>query len=164
MAMAKRIVTRKGDIFCVEIDNKFKAYFQYITTDMTQLNSTVIRVFKKHYPIDYVPEMEEIVKDEVHFYAHTILSPGLHEGAWYKVGSCKDVGDIDNIMFSLFRDVNFSHQKKSYSWYIWKINQETEFIGEMKKEYKHYDRGWVYPYKSIVGKIKTGKFPMRDLE
>ena len=61
----KRIVTRKGDIFCVEIDNKFKAYFQYITTDMTQLNSTVIRVFKKHYPMDYVPDFDEIVRDDV---------------------------------------------------------------------------------------------------
>ena len=162
--MAKRIVTGKGDVFCVEIDCKFKAYFQYITTDMTQLNSTVIRVFKKHYPMDYNPDMDEIVNGEVHFYAHTILRPGLNEGAWYKVGTSKNVGDVDNIMFSLFRDANFSNKKKSYSWYIWKINQKTEFIGEMKKEYKHYDRGWIYPYSSIVGKIKTGIFPMRDLE
>lgn len=162
--MVKRIVTRKGDIFCVEIDNKFKVYFQYITTDMTQLNSTVIRVFKKHYPIDYIPNLNEIVKDEVHFYAHTILRQGLYDGAWYKIGSNKDVGDVDNIMFSLFRDVNYANKKKSYSWYIWKINQKTEFIGEMKKEYKDYDRGWVYPYTSIIGKIRTGHFPGRDLE
>ena len=162
--MATRIVTRKGDIFCVEIDNKFKAYFQYITTDMTQLNSTVIRVFKKHYPMDYVPDFDEIVRDDIHFYAHTVLRPGLNEGAWYKVGTNKEVGDVDNIMFSLFRDVNFAHKKKSYSWYIWRINQKTEFIGEMKKEYKSYDRGWIYSYLNIVEKIRTGKFLMRDLE
>lgn len=162
--MGTRIVTRKGDIFCVEIGKKFKAYFQYITTDMSQLNSTVIRVFKKHYPMDYVPDLDEIVKDEVHFYAHTILRPGLNEGAWYKVGTNKEVGDVDNIMFSLFRDANFSHKKKSYSWYIWKINQKTEFIGEMKKEYRHYDRGWIYSYTNIVEKIRTGKYLMRDLE
>ncbi len=162
--MATRIVTRKGDIFCVEIDNKFKAYFQYITTDMTQLNSTVIRVFKKHYPMDYVPDFDEIVRDDVHFYAHTILRPGLNEGAWYKVGSNKEVGDVDNIMFSLFQDVNFADKKKSYSWYIWRINQRTEYIGEMKEEYKKYDRGWVYSYINIVEKIRTGHFLMRDLE
>ena len=160
----KRIVTRKGDIFCVEIDNKFKAYFQYITTDMTQLNSTVIRVFKKHYPMDYVPDFDEIVRDDVHFSAHTILRPGLNEGAWYKVGSNKEVGDVDNIMFSLFQDVNFADKKKSYSWYIWRINQRTEYIGEMKEEYKKYDRGWVYSYINIVEKIRTGHFLMRDLE
>ena len=112
----------------MEIDNKFKAYFQYITTDMIQLNSTVIRVFKKHYPMD------------------------------------KEVGDVDNIMFSLFQDVNFEHKKKSYSWYIWRINQKTEFIGEMKKEYKNFDRGWFYSYINIVEKIRTGQFLMRDLE
>ncbi len=162
--MATRIVTRKGDIFCVEIDNKFKAYFQYITTDMTQLNSTVIRVFKKHYPMDYVPDFDEIVREDVHFYAHTILRPGLNEGAWYKVGSNKEVGDVDNIMFSLFQDVNFADKKKSYSWYIWRINQRTEYIGEMKEEYKKYDRGWVYSYINIVEKIRTGHFLMRDLE
>ena len=162
--MATRIVTRKGDIFCVVIDNKFKAYFQYITTDMTQLNSTVIRVFKKHYPMDYVPDFDEIVRDDVHFYAHTILRPGLNEGAWYKVGSNKEVGDVDNIMFSLFQDVNFADKKKSYSWYIWRINQRTEYIGEMKEEYKKYDRGWVYSYINIVEKIRTGHFLMRDLE
>ena len=162
--MATRIVTRKGDIFCVEIDNKFKAYFQYITTDMTQLNSTVIRVFKKHYPMDYVPDFDEIVRDDVHFYAHTILRPGLNEGAWYKVGSNKEVGDVDNIMFSLFQDVNFADKKKSYSWYIWRINQRTEYIGEMKEEYKKYDRAWVYSHINIVEKIRTRHFLMRDLE
>ena len=28
--MAKRIVTKMGDIFCVEIDNGYKRFFQYI--------------------------------------------------------------------------------------------------------------------------------------
>ena len=131
---------------------------------MTQLNSTVIRVFKKHYPIDYVPDLDEIVQDEVDFFAHAMLRPGLIAGAWSKIGSNKDVGDIKNIMFSLFTDVNFSHKKKSYNWYIWKINEETVFIGEMKKEYRHYDRGWVYPYSAIVNKIATGDFGHRDLK
>lgn len=160
----KRVITRKGDVFCVEIENQFKSYFQYITTDMTQLNSTVIRVFKKHYPMDYTPNVDEIVQDEVFFYAHTILRPGLHAGAWYKVGKSIDVGEIDNIMFSLFSEGNFSHLIKSYNWYVWKINHPREFIGEMRKEYKEYDRGWVYPYTSIINKIKTGDFLIRDLE
>ena len=51
--MTKRIITKIGDIFCVEVDNDYKCYFQYVANDMTVLNSSVIRVFAKHYPIDY---------------------------------------------------------------------------------------------------------------
>ena len=160
----KRIITRRGDIFCVEIGNQFKSYFQYITTDMTQLNSTVIRVFKKHYPMNYIPNVDEIIQDEVYFYAHTVLRSGLHAGAWYKVGTSKNVGDINNIMFSLFTEGNFSHLKKSNKWYIWKINQETRFIGKMTQEYRGYNRGWVYPYSDIINKIATGDFGCHDLD
>ena len=71
--MAKRIVTKIGDVFCVEVDNEYKCFFQYVANDMTVLNSSVIRVFKEHYPIDYKPNLDEIVRGNVHFYAHTIL-------------------------------------------------------------------------------------------
>ena len=71
--MANRIITKIGDLFCVKVDNDYKCYFQYVANDMTVLNSSVIRVFSKHYPIDYVPVFDDIVKDKVYFYAHTIL-------------------------------------------------------------------------------------------
>ena len=71
--MAKRVTTKTGDLFCVEVDNDYKCHFQYVANDMTVLNSSVIRVFSKHYPIDYVPVFDDIVKDKVYFYAHTIL-------------------------------------------------------------------------------------------
>ena len=80
--MAKRIVTKMGDIFCVEIDNGYKRFFQYIINDIEALNSSVIRVFKTHYPMDYRPIIEEIVMDEVEFYAHTVLRAGIVYGAW----------------------------------------------------------------------------------
>ena len=81
--MAKRIITKIGDIFCVEVDNDYKCYFQYVANDMTVLNSSVIRVFARHYSIDYEPVFEDIVKDEVYFYAHTILRFGILYNAWY---------------------------------------------------------------------------------
>lgn len=56
--MVKRIVTKIGDIFCVKTDRGCIAYFQYIANDMTQLNSSVIRVFKKRYPIDNIFNVE----------------------------------------------------------------------------------------------------------
>ena len=33
----KRVVTKIGNIFCVEIDNKQKSYFQYVANDLTVL-------------------------------------------------------------------------------------------------------------------------------
>ena len=161
----KRVVTRIGDIFCVEIDGKYKSYFQYVTKDVTELGSPVIRVFKKRYPIDYLLTMEEIVNDEVSFYAHTFIRAGLYFNAWYKVGSCKEVGDVENIYFKYYTDVNWglTGQTKSYNWWIWKVNQEHIKIGEMKKQYKHYHLGPVLSYSNIVEKIKTGKFLFRVL-
>ena len=58
--------------------------------------------------MNYIPNVDEIIQDEVYFYAHTVLRSGLHAGAWYKVGTSKNVGDINNIMFSLFTEGNFS--------------------------------------------------------
>ena len=51
MIMAKRIVTKIGDVFCSEIDGQCKRFFQYFAIDSTMLNSSVIRVFKQHYPM-----------------------------------------------------------------------------------------------------------------
>lgn len=88
--MAKRIVTRIGNVFCAEIEGKFKCFFQYIAKDMTQLNSSVIRVFKTHYPMEYKPVINDIIKDEVAFYAHTVLRAGIYFNAWYKIGTAKE--------------------------------------------------------------------------
>lgn len=59
--MIKRIVTKIGNIFCVEVDSKHKRFFQYVANDLSQLNSSVIRVFKRKYTIDYTPDMDDIV-------------------------------------------------------------------------------------------------------
>ncbi len=67
--MAKRIVTKIGDIFSVTLDNGNLRFFQYIANDWTDLNSSVIRVFKKEYPRGYELNPEEVVSDDVDFYA-----------------------------------------------------------------------------------------------
>ena len=48
MIMAKRIVTKIGDVFCSEIDGQCKRFFQYFAIDSTMLNSSVIRVICQH--------------------------------------------------------------------------------------------------------------------
>jgi hypothetical protein len=47
--MATRISTKIGDVFSAKIDGNTKKYFQLIAFDLTQLNSDVIRGFKKVY-------------------------------------------------------------------------------------------------------------------
>lgn len=162
--MAKRIVTKIGYVFCVEVDGLYKRFFQYIANDLTMLNSSVIRVFKRKYSIDYKPNMDEIPNDEVDFYAHTVLRWGIEEGTWYKVGKTMNIGDIENIMFKSFCDINYPDKTKSYDWRIWKINHEFIYIGEMKKKYRNYDYGPVMPYSQIYDKIKTGEYTCKMLE
>ena len=113
----KRIVTKIGDIFCVDVGDNHKRYFQYIANDLHQLNSSTIRVFKTKYPLDVEPNMEDIVADEVDFYSHTILKFGIQENAWIKVGKSKNVGSFDSIMFRSTNDYS-SSCLKSYHWYV----------------------------------------------
>lgn len=162
--MAKRIFIRKGDIFCVKIEDLYKVFFQYVTNDIENLNSAVIRVFKKRYSLSEDPKVDSIVNDEVFFYAHTILRVGIKCGAWEKVGHIDDVGSLDNIFFRMYADGGVSGMTKSYRWYIWKVNTPHVFIGEMKECYRHYDVGWIYPYIDIVEKIKSGKFLINEVE
>jgi hypothetical protein len=160
--MQKRVVTKIGNIFCVEIDNECKCFFQYIANDMTMLNSSVIRVFKKHYSMDYIPNMDEIVQDEVYFYAHTVLSRGIREGFWYKIGKNVDVGDVDKIMFRETEDINPSIIRSS-RWYVWHIGEPISYIGRLTKETRKIDIGLVWSNENILAKIKTGKFLMVEI-
>lgn len=60
-------------------------YFQYIGNDLSQLNSSMIRVFKTKYNLQDTPSLEEVVKDEVMFCAHTVLKAGIENGSREKV-------------------------------------------------------------------------------
>ena len=100
----KRIVTKIGDVFCAEIDGQYKRFFQYFAIDSTQLNSSVIRVFKRHYPMDYVPVISDIVVGSVEFYAHTMLKGGITANAWYKIGKSSVLVDLQNIIFRVSED------------------------------------------------------------
>lgn len=151
--MAKRIITKIGNIFCVEVDGMYKCFFQYVANDIYQLNSSVIRVFSRHYDMDYVPNMDEIVNDKVSFYSHTVLRAGIYYGAWYKVGTHKDVGDLNEIAFRMHEEYDIAERTKSYRWYMWKLDGTKKFIGEMTDEYRHLDVGFVYAYTNVVHRI-----------
>lgn len=98
-----RVYTKIGDIFSVKIDENHKKYFQLIAYDLTQLNSDVIRAFKKEYPISITPNLSEVVGKEIDFYAHCVTKSGIKLNLWEKVGNTKEVGNTSQV---LFRDTN----------------------------------------------------------
>lgn len=163
--MIKRVVTRIGDIFSVKIDDNSKKYFQLIAFDLTMLNSDVIRAFKKVYPADEKPDLNEIVKGEVEFYAHSTASAGVKWGLWEKVGKSADVGDTSQILFRDTNDYGSSSRKTkepvkiSERWYVWHINDDDfTCVGKLKGENRKAEIGVVIPPHAIEERIKTGKY------
>lgn len=162
--MATRIVTKIGNIFCINVEGKYLRYFQYIANDLSQLNSSVIRVFKKKYPIDYKLNAEEVVEDEVELYTHTILSHGIREGLWTKVGKSKNIGTLDNIIFRAHIFVKDSYKCKEKleeeEWAIWKINEEYIRLGPVLPEKIKQGTfvGLVCPPQRVWERIVAGKW------
>ena len=152
--MAKRIMTKVGDVFCVKIDDEHKRYFQYIISDLTCLNSDVIRVFKKVYSIDEEPELSEIVKGEVDFYSHCMTSAGIKRELWEKTGNIKEVGEIEHIFFK--DKMDYTREDIEDDWRIWRINQDIIHVGRLSEENKKGFLGLVFTPESILHKIRTG--------
>lgn len=151
-----RANTKIGDVFSVKINDSSKKYFQYIVSDLTQLNSDVIRAFKKVYPINTNPDLSEIVNGEVEFYAHCVTKLGLKMGYWESVGNISNVGNFDNV---LFRSSGDNPQTRvSQNWWVWKINEEQKPVGKLAGENRKAEIGSVIPPDSIVHRMQTGKY------
>lgn len=148
--------TKIGDVFKVKIDNNSNKYFQYIISDLTQLNSDVIRAFKKAYPININPDLSEIVNGEVEFYAHCVTKLGLKMKYWESVGNNNNVGTFDNVLFRCSGDN--PQIKVSDNWWIWKINEEQKPVGKLEGENRKAEIGSVIPPDSIVHRMQTGKY------
>jgi len=159
----KRVRTKIGDVFSVEISENEKKYFQLIAFDLTQLNSDVIRAFKKAYGINEQPSLSEIVNGEVEFYAHCVTKFGVKLELWDKVGTISDVGDIKHI---IFRGTNEATRMEgdpfleiAHNWYVWHIGDDDfKRVGELRGKNREAEIGRVINPYSIVHRIKTGKY------
>lgn len=150
-----RANTKIGDVFSVKIDTTSKKYLQYIVSDLTQLNSDVIRAFKKVYPLNANPDLSEIVNGAVDFYAHCVTKLGLKMGYCEKIGNLADVGEFN----VLFRSSGDNPQTKiSKNWWIWKVNEEQKQVGKLEGENQKAEIGSVIPPDSIVHRMQTGKY------
>lgn len=158
-----RANTTLGDVFSVKLDDNTKKYIQYVATDLTQLNSDVIRAFKKTYSINATPDLSEIVKGEVEFYAHCVTKWGIKLNLWEKIGNIADIGKVE----VLFRDTNDYGSKPdiepikiSSNWYVWKINEDFKHIGKLEGNYKESFIGIVVNPHGIIELLKGKKYPI----
>ncbi|MCO6511636.1 MAG: hypothetical protein J5I65_12675 [Aridibacter famidurans] len=72
-----RIYTKVGDIFEAKYSDEEVKYLKYIANDISQLNSDVIRVFKRIHNKGKTPGLDVIVEGEVEFYAHCVVKWGI---------------------------------------------------------------------------------------
>lgn len=158
--MAK-INTKIGDVFSVMIDDNNKKYFQLIAYDLTQLNSDVIRAFKKKYPVGSNQELMEILNDEIEFYAHCVTKLGIKMGYWEKIGNVSNVGEINHILFRDTADYGNPQIKISQDWWVWKINEEQRRVGTLVGENQKAEIGLVINPESIVYRMRTGEYDFK---
>jgi len=155
--MAKRLL--KGDIFEVPLNDNIRGYFQYIGVDESELSSYVIKVFKKRYQIKEVLELEDIVKDEVQFYARVIIQLGEKMNLWHKVGRIKDIRDTDSIFFRVpNRPKNYISGESVSSWKLWQMNERAVEVDNSSSELQSAYIGAIVSPVDIVDRMQTGEY------
>jgi len=158
----KRVRTRIGDVFCARLDEHTKKYFQYVANDLTQLNSDVIRAFRKAYPLHETPDLSEIVADEVDLYAHVVVPLGIKMNLWEKVGHAPNVGDLD-VVFKDTEDygtkLGEEPVKVSTNWHIWRLNEDFQFVGKLEGEYTKAFIGLVFNPYGLLELLRGKKYP-----
>lgn len=174
--MAKRVLINKGDIFCVEIEGKYKCYFQFIDRDINLLNSDVIRAFKTRYSLDYEPVLTEIVQDSVLFYTHTFIRVGLEYNAWYKVGRLKpkEPYNLTNVKFGTFCKTRLKQENGILefisvspleNWTTWYVNEKYESdVNLMTEDIEILELGGVMPYSHVLYRIENGYYRSSAIE
>jgi hypothetical protein len=161
--MAKRVITKIGDIFSIILDNGNKKYFQYIANDLTQLNSDVIRSFKREYSKEERVDFKELLSGEIDFHAHTPINIGVKQNLYIQEGKHEVYPDITNILFRGTLDygqkIGEERIKVSNNWRIWHINdKDFTNVGKLTGENRSAEIGIVMPPIAIVERVKTGKF------
>lgn len=153
-----------GDIFCVEIGDSFKCYFQFIGIDKTKCCTPVINIFKKHYPIHYIPSLENIVKDDLLCSVHTEIYDKYINFPWYKIGNRPYISSngagpplfIDSErpneeILSKTNSVEYSY------WWVWEMNGSP--VKQFPVPYEYIDRmengAILYP-EQIIDRIIYG--------
>lgn len=149
--------THIGDVFEIPISDSFKRYMQFVVVDSCQLGGWGIRVFKKDYPLDCNPAIDDILNGEIDFFCLTrAIGHGVLDGLWTKVGKSKDLGDLDKMVFRTYVErvpgILASH------WFVWKANHNLKEYKTLPRRYRKVDYGGVMPPSHVVERIRTGRW------
>jgi hypothetical protein len=163
--MMARVSTKIGDVFSGKINENNKKYFQLIAFDLTQLNSDVIRAFKKTYSINESPELLEIINGEVEFDAHCVTKSGVKMNLWKKIGNISDVGSLNHVLYRDTNDYGYKEDeepvKVSHNWHVWRINDENfTHVGKLTGEKRKAYIGLVINPLGIIELLKGNKYPI----
>jgi hypothetical protein len=117
--------------------------------------------------MDSNPTIDQIINDEVAFYAHTILRFGIQFNAWYKIGKSTEIGEKElkkvyfcqtqdhEAVFNPFPELIWVDPLKN--WYLWHVNEEHQRIGKLPKKYwTIVEPGGVIPYIDIINRMRYG--------
>ena len=117
----------------------------------------MIRAFKGNYPIGAKVDFDALVESPIDFYAHCVTDFGIKLGFWEKVVFSPIIGDTDHI---LFRSCSIYDLQAdiSFTWWVWKINEEARYVGKLEGEYTKAEFGAVFPPPDIVHRMKTGEY------
>ena len=120
--------------------------------------------------MDYEPVIEDIVADEILFYAHAVLRVGIEDNVWYKVGKSKNLGleGLSKILWGtlfpwteIFENgfMRIKEVDPLENWTIWYVNNECIDVGRLpEKYYDIIEDGGVLPYSSIIERLKYGYY------
>lgn len=147
----------RGDVFEVQIDAQSVRFFQYIADDVTQLGSQVVRVFRERVAAGNQPDVDGIVRGSVDFYAHVFLRNGLKQRLWRKIGTSEPPSAID-VLFRDSEDYGHPEVLVSKRWYVWRVNQPFEMVGELVPAYQKAEVGVIVPPDSLVYRMQNGNY------
>ena len=146
-----------GDVFSVSLDEGTQKYFQYVADDPTQLNSEIIRAFRKTYPLHHRLDTNAIVLDEIDFFAHVSLMLGIRLKRWIKVGTVPSIGE-ETVLFRISGDYGNPKVRISQDWYVWRTGEPLLHVGRLKEEYQKAEIGVVVSPDGIVHRMRTGEY------
>lgn len=146
-----------GDVFTVPLGMSVVGFFQYVACDSSQLNSHVVRVFKRRCREDEVPGVSQIVRGEIDFHAHVFLGVGVKHKFWRKLTGANVVGEVD-VLFRDSNDYGKSKRKTSDDWYVWRIDGPYQQVGALCGANRTAEVGVVVPPDSLVYRMKNGSY------
>ena len=143
-----------------------------------RLGGHVIRVFRTRYPMDYIPDINNIVKDEVLFYAHTMVNVGAKLNAWTKIGKprplilpeikselfgfCLEFSEKRDWLGNVTDVIKVDPLKNWTIWHIGKGNRERKVRSLSPQQKEILTDGSILPYTAILDRIKYGYYKHTD--